>query len=721
MSRHWISPLSILLLLPTMAALADDVPTPAIAQPSVTAVDKLDEGLKIGQQAESFDALVRVTKPKFVWRDRDMLWITHDESGKVGFMMNRAYDLQIASATPACFLLDAHNYCHKTEGPAFLYTRFVDPQPMIVARDPVRGVVYQVHWNSSPADGSGSITQTRNIFLLCDGRHRWHLLGEGPVGSSGHLGAIEYIADSVQADVTWNNDPSSPVKLTFTLLTRDDWELAGGELDTPDHRSLTICRTMVPAVADSGGLADGISPEDLSPGAFRRQGPCYVIASKTEPLKDFLRQLAHRCSEVPIAPDGNSRDTRTSQAASKALIALNPFLAATVPAGAKIVLPEWFHASEDDSYSPPPTPDFYAIHFVDRENGWAETDFEILRTADGGRTWKKVAPSGPIMDCGVAFATCNSVFGDSSTAWIAYPRKNESATVHFRRTTDGGEHWSGDDFTAPNVSDLEESNLTFSDENHGWLMLGPDHGMSSSPGTLFRTKDGGATWGEVASTNDRLPHSGAIIFRDASTGWLVGADTTTGPVTLSITRDGGRTWKLQPLTPPAGLVHDEQIEPTALPIFFDAVKKNAILTARLYRPGDSLYDSGPWTIIYGTHDGGQTWRPTTPLNAVDGVSSFANTEVGWVWASNFSYSRIPKSVTGNLWNSQNGGKTWSKINIDAALLDCLAHEQDIERLDFLDSEYGWAFLRSKDSRVRTLLQTTDGGNTWIDLNATELP
>ncbi len=266
MSRHWIFPLSILLLLPTMAALADDVPRPAITQPSVTAVDKLDNGLKIRQQAESFDALARLTNPKFVWRDRDMLWITHDESGKVEFTMNRAYDLQIARATPACFLLDAHNYWDKTEGPAFLYTRFVDPQPMIIARDPVRGVVYQVHWNSSPAEGSGSITQTRNIFLLCDGKHRWHLLGEGPVGSSGCSGASEYIADSVEADVTWKNDPSSPVKLTFTLLTKDDWGLEGGELDTPDHPSLTICRTMVPAIADSGGLADGISPEDICRG-----------------------------------------------------------------------------------------------------------------------------------------------------------------------------------------------------------------------------------------------------------------------------------------------------------------------------------------------------------------------------------------------------------------------------------------------------------------------
>ncbi len=324
------------------------------------------------------------------------------------------------------------------------------------------------------------------------------------------------------------------------------------------------------------------------------------------------------------------------------------------------------------------------------------------------------------MDCGIAFATCNSVFRDSSTAWIAYV-KNESATVHFRRTTDGGEHWSGDDFTAPRVSDLEESNLTFSDKNHGWLMLGPDHGMSSSPGTLFRTKDAGATWREVASTNDYLPHSGAIIFRDAFTGWLVGSDTTTGPVSLAMTHDGGRTWKLQPLTLPAGLPQDEQIEPTALPIFFDAAKKNAILTARLYRNGDSLYDSGPWTIIYGTQDGGQTWRPTTPFNVVNGVIAFANTKVGWVWASNFSYSWSPKSVTGNFWNTEDGGKTWSKINADAALQDCLAHGQDIERLDFADRDCGWAFLRNEDSRVRTLLQTTDGGKTWIDLNATELP
>jgi hypothetical protein len=719
MSKHSVFQLSILLFLPTLTALADDVPNPAITQSSPTAVDKLDDGLKTLQQAESFDALARLTKPKFVWRDRDMLWIIHDESGKVGFAMNRAYDLQVAHATPASFLLDGHNYLDKTEGPAFPYTRFVDPQPVIIARDPVRGVVYQVHWNSSPAEGSGHITQTRNIFLLCDGRHRWHLLGEGPVGSSACSGASEYIADSVQANVMWENDPSSPVKLAFTLLTRDDWGLEGGGLDTLDHPSLTICRTMVPAVADSRGLPNDILPEDIAPGAFQRQGPCYVIESKTEPLRDFLRRLAHRCSDVPIVADGNGRNIKTSQAASKALIALNPFLTAEVPAGAKIVLPEWFHAGEDNSYSPPHTPDFYAIHFADRENGWAETDFAILRTTDGGKTWKNIAPSGPIMDCGIAFATCNSVFRDSGTACIAYV-KNESATVRFRRTTDGGEHWSGDDFTAPKVLDLVETNLTFPDENHGWLMLGPDHGMSSSPGKLYHTKDGGGTWREVASTDDHLPHSGAIFFRDVSMGWLVGADTTTGPVTLAITHDGGRTWKPQPLAPPAGLPPDEQVEPTALPIFFDVAKKNGILTARLYRHDDND-DSGPWTVIYVTHDDGQTWQSTRPLNAVDGIISFANTEVGWVWAANFSYSRSPKPVTGDLWTTGDGGTTWSKINTDTTLQDCLAHGQDIERLDFVDRDFGWAFLRNEDSHIRTLLQTTDGGKTWIDLNATELP
>jgi photosystem II stability/assembly factor-like uncharacterized protein len=388
------------------------------------------------------------------------------------------------------------------------------------------------------------------------------------------------------------------------------------------------------------------------------------------------------------------------------------------PASVKIDLVESFQADGDDSNSPPHIPDFYAIHFMDRENGWAQTDFAILKTTDGGKTWKNIARSGPIMDCGIAFATCNSVFRDSSTGWIAYV-KNESATVCLRRTIDGGEHWTGDDFTAQDVSFPSESNLAFADQNHGWLMLAPDHGMNSSPGALYRTKDGGATWREVASTNDHLPHGGAIFFRDAFTGWLIGADTTTTPATLVITHDGGRIWKPQSLSVPLGLPHDVQVEPTALPIFFDAAKKNGILGARMYRDGDRLYDSGPWTVLYVTHDGGQTWQPTTPLNAVNGVIAFANTKVGWVWACNFVYSRSPKPVSGNLWNTEDGGKTWSKINADATLQDCLAHGQDIERLDFVDRDCGWAFLRSEDSHVRTLLQTTDGGKTWTDLNATE--
>jgi photosystem II stability/assembly factor-like uncharacterized protein len=368
------------------------------------------------------------------------------------------------------------------------------------------------------------------------------------------------------------------------------------------------------------------------------------------------------------------------------------------------------------------TPNFVKIRFVDHDNGWARTETGILRTTDGGRNWKNILAAGFVVDdrgVGVAFRSDDSVFPDYKAAWVA-SIQGETATVSFRHTADGGAHWSGGDFTPlQSESLLVQSNLAFADDHNGWLMLAPDHGMNSSPGFLYRTKNGGKTWRQVASTDDRLPHGGAIFFRDASVGWLVGADTDTSENSLSITRDGGATWKFQKLPPPRGRPESE-VGTDMLPVLFGPERKDGILVVFYSQQSDGGDVDSGCTLIYTTHDGGDTWQSTVSVRESENVVDFINARSGWTWIYDPDYKNNHEDlqpVKGTLYKTDDSGQTWLPIKGDAALAACLAHGQDVVQLDFVDGNFGWACLQDGDCKVRSLLQTTNGGKTWSDLHA----
>lgn len=137
------------------------VPASATTQPDMTVLEKLDDTLQVRRQANSFSALVDLTRPNLVWGGRDMLWITRDDFGKPGFAMNRAYPLQVGRDRPAWYLMESHDFWLDTgDSPWIPYTYFFDHDPVVVARDRARGVIYQARWTSAPESGSGACTST---------------------------------------------------------------------------------------------------------------------------------------------------------------------------------------------------------------------------------------------------------------------------------------------------------------------------------------------------------------------------------------------------------------------------------------------------------------------------------------------------------------------------------------------------------------------------------
>jgi hypothetical protein len=326
-----------------MADDADAVPASATTQPDFTLVDKLADGLKVRKHAANFTALVDLTKPKIVFGGRDMIWVMHDPAGKPIFAMNRAYDMQIGKEQPGCYLFDSNDsyYTDPPDDTVLVYTRFVDTHPIVVARDLDRGVVYQARWDSAPQSGSGAFTDTRNIFLLCDGSHHWHFLAEGPIGTRGRCGYDERFDDSVSADAQWPSDPNQPAQLSFTLSTTDSWGYDGDAY----HEFMTVRRKMTPGQVDNPDFVDPADTADNSLRPFKRQGPYYVIAAKSESLDSFVRRFFHN----EIKENNNQPKTAALlQSTETSLRASNPWLSTSIVKGETIILPEKMYRSSDE-------------------------------------------------------------------------------------------------------------------------------------------------------------------------------------------------------------------------------------------------------------------------------------------------------------------------------------------------------------------------------------
>jgi photosystem II stability/assembly factor-like uncharacterized protein len=373
-------------------------------------------------------------------------------------------------------------------------------------------------------------------------------------------------------------------------------------------------------------------------------------------------------------------------------------------------------------------PEFDSIYMMNREIGWAQNvratfrtntwvfdDPAILRTTDGGKSWKYVLSASP-EDKMTPF------FYDTNTAWVASVF-DEATNVVILKTTDGGRSWSKTHLQQTHP--ILDSFLAFPETHIGWLMLIPDHGMNSSPGDLYRTDDGGTNWRWVNSTDGNpyvgdnytpaefesrhpyLFYSGPIAFQNAATGWLWGSVASTTPGFLSITRDGGLTWQVQTL-PLTSSLHDGRIEPIGLPHFFQMGGKDGIVGAEFW-PADNG-STNFYTVIYNTHDSGLNWQPTTPVKS-RGVWDFISAQKGWLWSVEAHTTGSTAPVKGTLYRTDDGGTSWKPVQAEKNLEEYLTHGEDIVQLDFVDDEYGWAIARDRHNLTQ-LLQTMDSGKTW---------
>ena len=83
----------------------------------------------------------------------------------------------------------------------------------------------------------------------------------------------------------------------------------------------------------------------MSPGPFKREGPYYLIASKSESLDSFVRRFCH----LDLSGVHSEAQKRIYvESAEASLQKTNPWLSTEVAEGQTIVLPEKMYRYGDD-------------------------------------------------------------------------------------------------------------------------------------------------------------------------------------------------------------------------------------------------------------------------------------------------------------------------------------------------------------------------------------
>jgi photosystem II stability/assembly factor-like uncharacterized protein/dienelactone hydrolase len=166
----------------------------------------------------------------------------------------------------------------------------------------------------------------------------------------------------------------------------------------------------------------------------------------------------------------------------------------------------------------------FDIKMFDKNNGIvcaaSDEDMEksnalILKTSDGGKTWKKVYQSNRPFE-----GTWKASFPTKEVGYVTIQSYNPDPNVKQQRiakTTDGGETWN--EINLVEDAGAREFGIGFIDENHGFVGT-----MNSG----YETKDGGKTWTKV---NLGMACNKIRIYKDANGkiyGYAIGVDVLKG-------------------------------------------------------------------------------------------------------------------------------------------------------------------------------------------------
>jgi photosystem II stability/assembly factor-like uncharacterized protein len=356
------------------------------------------------------------------------------------------------------------------------------------------------------------------------------------------------------------------------------------------------------------------------------------------------------------------------------------------------------------------------LHMLTATTGWGvESSGHLLRTGDGGTTWRDVTPpqSGifGFLDATHAWATLK-ISDECAQAndWSSYQRCAPVSPVVIWRTADGGQTWQQSVPFDTRDTHYEPVAIQFVDTMTGWFlfveMFGP---MGSHDMGLLRTDDAGATWVRAASNWSGFCPSRGMIFASAQDGWT-GTDCRFVPITgntsqefingeaISIlhTSDGGSSLEDVDLPPPQ--VIPPEITGAGDKMIFCGITRMTPISGRAFSLEASCsvtqYDGLHFVLGYLTPDGGHTWHSWL----ASGDEYFVNAATGWRLYTE------PDSHLRRLQKTADGGRTWNTFVTVA---------WETAQFDFVSEQVGWAVVAGAGASA--LVHTTDGGRIWTEI------
>ena len=342
-----------------------------------------------------------------------------------------------------------------------------------------------------------------------------------------------------------------------------------------------------------------------------------------------------------------------------------------------------------------------SVDFIDDQQGWISSSFDIRKTTDGGLTWTALPAS-------QLWSISDIVRTDALHGWaIGAGGFTPNQYAMIAATSDGGQTWTTQVTQSNGYPALRGG--AFADGNHGWavgengtvLAYGPDSGFRDL--TVSRTGSGagsvtsapatincGATCAGSFPTNTVVTLTATAAAGSAFTGWsgacagtgacvvtldiskaVVATFVPTYTLTISVGGTGAGAVTSAPagiscgLTCAASVAAGTKVTLTATPAagswfagwsgacnttaFVCTVVVNAPATAT------AIFNDGPPPAPFSYISG--TWTPqvsgtSKQLTGVD----FVNTDQGWaVGYGDFSVSEI-----GQILSTGNGGTTWTK-------------------------------------------------------------
>ena len=188
------------------------------------------------------------------------------------------------------------------------------------------------------------------------------------------------------------------------------------------------------------------------------------------------------------------------------------------------------------------------VAFWDKRNGLVLGDpiagkWFILKTADGGQSWLRLAPDNlpPMLPNEAAFAASNSslLLQDRSNVWIGSGGANRTRVFH---STDRGRTWLVSDTPLPSGESSGIFGLRFWDSRNV-IAVGGDHKKEKeSSENVIVTSDGGRTWRKGAAT-DPSGLKESVVMLSGKTLLAV------GPSGTCLSKDFGKSWQKIDLSP----------------------------------------------------------------------------------------------------------------------------------------------------------------------------